>query len=120
MVKRRTESDSEDESPSVGAKRARTVDSDEGEDDENFEIPSNLQTKSKGKARNVTFNEEGGEDDVDAEAEDNRFEQEHRETILAGLEEKRKVHGVRVFFQVLLFASNLMSMCASRESQTTV
>ena len=101
MVKRRTDSESEDESPSVGAKRARIVDSDEGEDDDNFEILSNLQNKGKGKARNVTFDEEGGADDDDPEAEDNRFEEAHRETILAGLEEKRKVHGVRDFFGML-------------------
>jgi structural maintenance of chromosomes protein 6 len=105
MVKRRTDSESEDDSPSMGAKRARTIDSDEGEDDDNFEILSSLQnkTKGKGKARNVTFDEEGGADGDDLEAEDNRFEEAHRETILAGLEEKRKVHGVRHFFGVLFF-----------------
>lgn len=118
MVKRRTESDSAEESPTTRAKRARTVDSD---DDENFEIPSNLHNKGKGKAHNVTF-DEGGEDDAtaEAEAEENRFEQEHRETILAGLEEKRKVHGVRVVCEVLFWIFNLMSICAYRALQTTV
>ena len=119
MVKRRTDSASEDESPSAGAKRARIIDSDEDEDDENFEILSNLQNKSKGKgkARNVTFDEERGADDDDPEAEDNRFEEEHRETILAGLEEKRKVHGVRIFFEVLFL---YLSICTRRALLITV
>jgi hypothetical protein len=52
--------------------------------------------KGKGKARKVSFDEGGDDDEAEAEAEDNRFEQQHRESILAGLEEKRKVHGVRV------------------------
>jgi structural maintenance of chromosomes protein 6 len=117
MAKRRTDSDSEDEKPSAGLKRARTIDSDE--DDENFEIPSNLQTKGKAKGRNVTFDEGEEEDEADEEAEDNRFEQQHRETILAGLEEKRKVHGVRVFLEVLFLKSNLIPVCAFRALQNT-
>lgn len=120
MVKRRTDSDSEEEEkPSVGLKRARIVDSDDGEEDGDFEILSNLQNngKNKGKARNVSFNEEDQYAEEDAEAEEeNRFEQEHRESILAGLEEKRKVHGVRIF----KFHYCPMLICAPRELQTMV
>jgi len=106
MVKRRTDSNSEDDSSPVDTKRARTVDSDGSEDEEDLEIPSNFQNKGKGKgkARNVAFDEDEG----DAEAEDNRFEQQHRETILAGLEEKRKVHGVRVFSAISLLIFSIM------------
>jgi hypothetical protein len=108
MVKRSSHVDS----PSQGAsssKRARTSDSDEEDDGVEIEMPHQRVKRENGvnghgrrsKARKNNEedseneeNDEGGEEVPDEDQNAEMFENEHREKILADLEEKRKVQGV--------------------------
>ncbi|GLB38155.1 putative P-loop containing nucleoside triphosphate hydrolase protein [Lyophyllum shimeji] len=95
MVKRATVESDSDDGESFHAdsqKRVRTADSD---DDEDLETPSvntnGGSKKGKGKAR-ARF-AENGEEAEDPEAEDQQFEEQHREKILADIASKQKVQG---------------------------
>ena len=104
MVKRPSysTSDSADDPHASSSKRAKTADSDDDDEGPQIHMPHHLMRNgSTNRKRNPRRD---GEDDVDDDDEPldedqnaELFENQHREKILANLEEKRKVHGVRLF-----------------------
>lgn len=101
MPKRRAQSDSEDEasvSASSASKRARTEDHDE----ESEGLQQSTRAKGKASARRQVKEEEdeveSDDQDVNMEDEgnDEEFEQRYRDMVLAAMESKRKVSGVRL------------------------
>jgi len=119
MAKRRVHAiDSDDEvahSSPLGSKRARTEDS----DDEVQEVhagPARRDAKGKGKAvqqdendSDVGIVDQENEDNEDDEPQapqliyeddDEKFEEEHEDTVRAALEAKRKVQGVSIISSV--------------------
>ena len=105
MVKRPSysTSNSADEHHASSSKRAKTADSDEDDEGPQIHMPHHLKRNGTNRKRNPRRDEEDDDDDDDGEEqldEDRNaemFENQHREKILANLEEKRKVHGVRLF-----------------------
>lgn len=112
MPKRHSGSESDDEDQAGNAsqhpKRAKTESSDDEEED--FVMPKQ-ETKSNGKSRARRRDDDDDDEDPDADADgeeegdeaaDQQFERQHREKILADLEEKRKIQGVGAISHLLL------------------
>ena len=112
MPKRRAQPESDDEASvlaSPASKRARTEESD---DEESSQQSTRAKGKSRASARRAVKEEEGkaesDDEDVNMEDEgnDEEFEQRYRDMVLAAMESKRKVSGVRLWSCCALHASD--------------
>ncbi|RDB15207.1 Structural maintenance of chromosomes protein 6 [Hypsizygus marmoreus] len=101
MAKRPSDLSSDDEVESGNVtppKRARTADSDEEQEEAPRVKTQRGKTKGKGKNKARRNDDESDEDEGEVELDgdkvnDEQFEEEYRQKIMADLEEKRKVHG---------------------------